>query len=78
MNKLTYLRGKKGLTVRGLAEKSGVNASTIVQIEKGRRKAYISTLGKLANALEVDLSELAELGEENDEQEPVNQKIGAA
>ena len=61
MNKLAYWRGMRGLTVRSLSEKSGVNASTISQIEKEHRKPYISTLGKLANALEVDISEFAGL-----------------
>lgn len=63
MNKLAYWRGMRALTVRDLSKSSGVNASTISQIEKGHRKAYLSTLGKLANALHVDISEFVELVE---------------
>jgi len=62
MNKLTYWRGKRKMTIRELAQKSGLNPSSIVRIEQGRR-AYVATLGKLVEALELDLSELAELAE---------------
>jgi transcriptional regulator with XRE-family HTH domain len=65
MNKLAYWRAKRGLTVRELESISGVSASTISKIEKGHRPAHLSTLGKLAAKLEIDVTELAELAEVN-------------
>lgn len=64
MNKLLYWRSKRGLTVKELSEKSEVAAATITRIEKGRQKAFVSTAGKLAQALEIDVSELVEFPEE--------------
>lgn len=61
MNKLAYWRSTRGLTVRELAEKSKVSPTTINNIEQGYLKSHSSTIGKLANALEIDLTELAEL-----------------
>jgi transcriptional regulator with XRE-family HTH domain len=60
INKLKLLRGRAGLSLRELAALSGVNQSTISQLEVGHRKAQIATLGKLARALNCDLSELLE------------------
>lgn len=67
-NKLTYWRSKKAMTVRELSEKSGVAASTISRLETGKQKAFPSTLGKLALALDIDPTELEELA---DQGEPV-------
>lgn len=61
MNKLAFWRAKRGLTVRELAEKSGLTQAAITRIETGKTKPYLSTLGKLANALEIELEELTEL-----------------
>jgi transcriptional regulator with XRE-family HTH domain len=63
MNKLAYWRAKRGLTVRQLAAKSGVNAGGISRAEKGHLKPYLSTLGRLALALDIDVMELAELAQ---------------
>lgn len=61
MNPLRDLRIKKGLSVRKLAELSGVHFTTINELEMGRRKAEHYTLGKIAHALEIDYKELASL-----------------
>jgi transcriptional regulator with XRE-family HTH domain len=71
MNKLAYWRAKRFMTVRGLADKTqvlfgkgnGVNAASISRIENGHNRPFMSTLGKLAAALEIDLAELVELAE---------------
>jgi len=63
MNKLAYWRSKRGLTVRELSNKSGVNPTAISRIEKGHSTPYLSTLGKLAAGLDIDVTELAELAE---------------
>lgn len=62
MNKLEYWRATRRLTVRQLAEKSGISPKAISQIERGRvQHTYSSTLGKLAQALDIDIIELMEL-----------------
>jgi transcriptional regulator with XRE-family HTH domain len=57
MDRLAELRERRALTLRELAEMSGVAADTINQIELGHRKPRPSTLRKLARALEVDVEE---------------------
>lgn len=63
MNRLSYWRAKRELTVRDLAEKAKLSATTINRLENGHIKSTIVTLGRLANALEIDVTELAELAE---------------
>jgi transcriptional regulator with XRE-family HTH domain len=58
MDQLAELRERRALTLRELAEMSGVAADTINQIELGHRKPRPSTLRKLARALGVDVEEL--------------------
>jgi transcriptional regulator with XRE-family HTH domain len=53
--RLAELRERRALTLRELAQMSGVAADTINQIELGHRKARPSTLRKLARALEIDV-----------------------
>jgi len=57
MDRLAELRERHALTLRELAEMSGVAADTINQIELGHRKARPSTLRKLARALGVKVEE---------------------
>lgn len=60
MNKLAELRAIQGLTVRELAEKSGVSPTTINRLEKGHIKSHAVTIGRLAKALSVELTILHE------------------
>ena len=46
------------MTQRELAAVSGVSLATIVRLEQGRQPPRISTVRKLANALEVEPAEL--------------------
>jgi len=55
--RLAELRERRALTLRELAQMSGVAADTINQIELGHRKARPSTLRKLAKGLEIDVQE---------------------
>jgi transcriptional regulator with XRE-family HTH domain len=57
MDRLAELRERRALTLRELAEMSGVAADTINQIELGHRKPRPSTLRKLARALGVDVED---------------------
>lgn len=51
---LRYLREKKALSRKDLADKSGVNESTIYRCERGLTKLRPSTIRKLARALGVE------------------------
>jgi transcriptional regulator with XRE-family HTH domain len=57
-DQLRRLRAQNALTLRALAEISGVSYDTINKLELGRRPAHASTIRKLAHALGVEPSEL--------------------
>src|SRR5919107_5197673 len=59
MNQLKDFREEALMTVRELAERSGVSEDTITKIENGHRKGRGTTLRKLAKALGVRLEELS-------------------
>ena len=56
--RLKKARMRKLLTQEELAEKAGVSPSTIVNIERDQAEPHISTMRKLAKALDVDPTEL--------------------
>ena len=57
--RLKYFRQeRRGFSQAELAVKSGVSQSTIAQIEKGRKDPSISTLRKIAEALDVHMAVL--------------------
>lgn len=58
--KVRNLRKERDLTLRQLANKTGLSVSLISQIELGKSAASISTLWKLASALGVPASALLE------------------
>ena len=55
---MRQLRAERALTLRALAEISGVSYDTINKLELGRRPAHASTIRKLADALGVEPKEL--------------------
>ena len=55
---LRQIREKRGLTVEGLAEKSGVSATTIRDVERGRREPRRDTITKLAKPLGLKFDEV--------------------
>jgi transcriptional regulator with XRE-family HTH domain len=57
---LRELRQERLLTQKELGEKAGVSKATIVGIEGGKIRPYPQTLRKLAEALGVEPSALAE------------------
>jgi DNA-binding XRE family transcriptional regulator len=57
--KMRFIREDHEMTVRALAEKSGVDPKTIVDLEKNRRRwSYLGTVKDLAVALDCDWREL--------------------
>jgi transcriptional regulator with XRE-family HTH domain len=55
---VAVLRGQRGWTQEELAHRSGLNRTYIGQIEGGRRNVALRNLFKLADALDVTLSEM--------------------
>ncbi|HZC19104.1 MAG TPA: helix-turn-helix transcriptional regulator [Rubrobacteraceae bacterium] len=55
---LRRMREEQGLTVEGLAEKSGVSASTVREVERGAREARMDTVPKLAKPLGLTFDEV--------------------
>ena len=53
-------REARGLTLRGLAARSGVSPSMISDIERGTKSPTISTLALLSTALDTPITELLE------------------
>jgi len=57
---LRAAREKLGLTQEQVAERSGVHATEISRMEAGKRDPQVSTLLKLAKAVEVSPGQLLE------------------
>jgi transcriptional regulator with XRE-family HTH domain len=55
---LRRIRKERGLTVEQLAEKSGVSATTIRDVERGAREARGDTVAKLARPLGLTFDEV--------------------
>jgi transcriptional regulator with XRE-family HTH domain len=55
---LRRIREEQGLAVEELAKKSGVSASTIRGVERGRREARMDTVAKLAKPLGLTFDEV--------------------
>jgi DNA-binding XRE family transcriptional regulator len=51
-------REHHGLSLRGLAEKAGISAAMLSEIENGKKEGSVHTLAALARALRVDLDDL--------------------
>jgi len=47
-----------GLTLEGLAERSGVSRRMLIEVEQGRTNASVSTLHAVAHAVNVPLARL--------------------
>jgi transcriptional regulator with XRE-family HTH domain len=55
---IKWFRKKKGLTIKELSELCNSGVSSISQIETGKRDATFKLILKIAQALEIDVSEL--------------------
>jgi quercetin dioxygenase-like cupin family protein/DNA-binding Xre family transcriptional regulator len=54
--RLRVLRAERSLSIRALAEKSGLNANTLSLIENGKTSPSVSTLQQVAFALQVPIA----------------------
>lgn len=61
--KIKTLRQKKGLTQKQLGDLCGMADSAIRRYENGRAKPKIETLQKIADALDIKISELISLND---------------
>jgi transcriptional regulator with XRE-family HTH domain len=59
---LRQLRARRGLSIRSLAELSGLNANTLSLIENGKTSPSVSTLQLVASALEVPITAFFDTG----------------
>src|SRR6476469_10662197 len=58
------LREAKGLSLRDLAQRSGVSAPMLSQVERGETSPTLAVAGKIADGLELRLSQLLRLDED--------------
>jgi transcriptional regulator with XRE-family HTH domain len=58
--KIKALRERRGLTQEQLAEKAGVGRSHLARLETGKQDPTLSTLEKIATALNVKVGRLLE------------------
>ena len=61
--RLHALRDAMGLSLRELAERSGVSAPMLSQVERGETSPTLSVAGRIASGLELSLSQLLRLDE---------------
>lgn len=57
-NPMRVWRDHRGLSVRELAERAGLSASYVSEIETGKKDGSVSAMKKIAETLSVDLDEL--------------------
>jgi DNA-binding XRE family transcriptional regulator len=58
-NKIRVWREYRGLTARDLAERAGISAAYLSQIESGLRDGSFDTIKRIAAALNISLDDLA-------------------
>ncbi|RII99159.1 XRE family transcriptional regulator, partial [Clavibacter michiganensis subsp. insidiosus] len=56
--RIRHARKGAGLTLQALGERAGILPSQLSMIENGRRETRLSTLGRIAGALGVDVTHL--------------------
>src|SRR4051794_2333673 len=62
-SRMRALREGMGLSLRDLAERSGVSAPMLSQVERGETSPTLAVAGKIAAGLELSLSQLLRLDE---------------
>ena len=59
--RLRELRAERGISIRALAEQSGLNVNTLSLIENGKTSPSVSTLQQVASALKVPITTFFEV-----------------
>ena len=59
--KIDVAMANKGYSAKELSEKCGVSQITIARLKRGVQKARPETVGKIAKALNVDVTEIIEM-----------------
>ena len=59
-DRLKNLRTRRALTQRELAERAGISTNALNRLELDKAEPHMSTLRKLARALDIDPTELVE------------------
>ena len=59
--RLRELRAERGLSIRALAEQSGLNVNTLSLIENGKTSPSVSTLQQVAGALKIPITAFFEI-----------------
>lgn len=61
-DRVKAIREQKRVSIRELAAMSGLNKSQIVRIESGQSDPHYTTLIRIADALEISVGELVDVG----------------
>src|SRR3954470_14852031 len=61
--RIRALREAMGLSLRDLTDRSGVSAPMLSQVERGETSPTLATAGRIAQGLELSLSQLLRLDE---------------
>src|SRR3954454_12601088 len=62
-SRVRALREGMGLSLRDLAERTGVSAQMLSQVERGETSPTLAVAGRIASGLELSLSQLLRLDE---------------
>ncbi len=62
--RLRQLREARGHSIRELARRSGISANALSLIERGRSSPSVSTLYKVSDALEIPITTLFHVGDD--------------
>jgi transcriptional regulator with XRE-family HTH domain len=57
LQKVRQLRESRGMSTRALAREAGVSTETIYSVEHGKRLPSVTTLDKIAKALDVEVKD---------------------
>lgn len=75
--RIKEIRQSQGVSLRMLAEESGIDKSTLCDVETGKTDSRVSTLLAIADALHVPLADLFDAPQPAQQPEPVQKQYDA-